>query len=404
MYRKIKNLLLTGLFIFISSLSFAGENHWIGAWGGSTVNYSDFKNFSGIADYHNQTIRVVATSTFTGSSIRIKLSNEFGTEDMEIGSAKITLDSKNNKVNTLTFNGKKNITIKKGSFIWSDPAKLKIKAMDKVAVSFYIKNQIKTLTGVCASAETYLSEKGDFTTSINTSKDFKAVSYNGFTPITPFFVGMDILGDKNDSTIIAFGDSITTYSWPEYLARAFSEAGIKNVSVVREAISGNKVLNDGPPEIGGGFGIAGIKRFEKAITSHDNVKSVIVLEGINDILHSEPGLFTPSKIVSADDLIKGFQNYIEIAHKHNLKIYGATIMPYEGNALYTLKGEKVREDVNNWIRNNSNYDGIFDFDKAVRDSKNPKKLALEFDLGDSLHPSDAGGAALAKSIDLDQIK
>ena len=134
------------------------------------------------------------------------------------------------------------------------------------------------------------------------------------------------------------------------------------------------------------------------------VKYLIVLEGINDIGHA--GSSAPaSEAVTADDLIAGLTQIIDRAHEKGIKVIGATITPFEGEAnlkrgYYTPEKAKIRETVNQWIRTGKAFDGVVDFDKAVRDPAHPSKILPAYDSGDQLHPGDAGYKAMGEAIDL----
>jgi lysophospholipase L1-like esterase len=140
-------------------------------------------------------------------------------------------------------------------------------------------------------------------------------------------------------------------------------------------------------------------RFDRDVLGLPGVKYVVVLEGINDF--GFPGANAEkSEEVSAEDVIAGHRQLIERAHEKGLKIFGATLTPFEGAAYYTVEKEAKRKAVNEWIRSGKAYDGVIDFDKAVRDTRNPLKFQAAFDGGDHLHPSDAGYKAMAEAIDL----
>ncbi|MBV7276546.1 SGNH/GDSL hydrolase family protein [Clostridium sp. PL3] len=411
MKKKFKNtiFLLFAILIIISYLSSCDKrvesNHWIGAWNAASTDFTLFK-----VKYKNQTIRTIVTSTFRGSKERIKISNEFGIGALEIGEvsfAVVNLDGSINKdlSKEVTFNGNPNVTIGKGTFVWSDPIELEIKNLDKIAVSIYIPKEVKNITGGCGGAEAYFSQEGNFINAIDTHKNFKSISENRIPKVSPFFTAIEVITSKENGSIIAFGDSITTLVWPDYLAKELNSSNIKNLSVIREAIGGNRILHNSESALHGLFGPSGVSRFEKAITDHQGAKYVIVLEGVNDIMHTGPGGPAPkSEIVSKDQIIDGFEKYIELAHKHNLKIYGATIMPFKGYEVYSDELDVKRREVNEWIRSNGKFDGIVDFDKATLDPNNPLRLLPEYDSGDHLHPNDAGGEAMAEVIDLKFFK
>lgn len=411
MKKKFKNSIFLVLIIslLMGSLSACDKrvesNHWIGAWNASTTDLTVFK-----LRYKNRTIRTIVTSTFNGSKEKIKISNEFGTEALNIGEVSFAVVNPDGTVNKelikeVTFNGKSNVTIEKGSFVWSDPIELAVKALDKVAVSIYIQEEVKNATGAYVGVEAYFSQEGNFINSVNTYKDFRSISENKIPKVAPFFTSIEVITSKENGSIIAFGDSITTLSWPDYLAKQLNSSNIKNLSVIREAIGGNRILHDSESTLHGLFGASGISRFEKAITDHKGAKYVFILQGVNDIMHTGPGGPAPkSEIVSKDQIIAGFEKYIELAHRYNLKIYGATIMAFRGYEVYSDELDVKRREVNEWIRTSGKFDGIVDFDKATLDPKNPSRLLPEYDSGDHLHPNDAGGEAMAKAVDLKLFK
>ena len=104
----------------------------------------------------------------------------------------------------------------------------------------------------------------------------------------------------------------------------------------------------------------------------------------------------------APQLIDGMKTLIARAHARHVKIYGATLTPYGGNGwpYHNAAGEKTREQVNAWIRGSGAFDGVVDFDKAVRDPAAPEKMLAAYDSGDHLHPNGAGYRAMAAAVDL----
>jgi lysophospholipase L1-like esterase len=80
-----------------------------------------------------------------------------------------------------------------------------------------------------------------------------------------------------------------------------------------------------------------------------------------------------------------------------LHIYGGTIVPNTG---LTGAKEDAREAVNEWIRTSGRFDGVVDFDQAVRQPDLPHDLQTAFDSGDKLHPNDAGYKAMAQAVNL----
>jgi lysophospholipase L1-like esterase len=126
---------------------------------------------------------------------------------------------------------------------------------------------------------------------------------------------------------------------------------------------------------------------------------VIVLESINDI-----GLARDSQCPTPRDLIAGQMQLIERAHARGLKIFGGTLLPFEGAAYYTAEGEAKRREYNEWVRTNKNYDGVVDFDAATRDPSAPTRLLPQYNSGDNLHLNDAGYQVMANAVDLALFK
>jgi lysophospholipase L1-like esterase len=86
-----------------------------------------------------------------------------------------------------------------------------------------------------------------------------------------------------------------------------------------------------------------------------------------------------------------------------VRIFGATLLPYHGAGYYSPAGEAIREAVNAWIRTSGAFDGVVDFDAAMRDPADPLRLNPAYDSGDHLHPNDAGYQAMADAISLDML-
>jgi lysophospholipase L1-like esterase len=104
--------------------------------------------------------------------------------------------------------------------------------------------------------------------------------------------------------------------------------------------------------------------------------------------------------VTAGQIIAGYQQLIAAAHARGLRIFGATLLPFQGAGYYSAAGEATREAVNAWIRTSGAFDGVIDFDKVMRDPADPLRLNPAYDSGDHLHPNDAGYQAMANAINL----
>jgi lysophospholipase L1-like esterase len=210
-----------------------------------------------------------------------------------------------------------------------------------------------------------------------------------------FLSGVHVRPFLQAGALVTFGDSITdgvnstvdaNKRWPDQLADRLAVAfGPIPLGVVNQGISGNRILHDI-------IGSSALARLDRDVLSVPGVSRVIVLEGNNDIGY---GVFTPTEMVSAEDIIAGHQQIIARVRSQGLKIYGATLLPFEGAGFYTLEGETTRQAVNQWIRTSGAYDGVIDFDRVMRDPSQPTRLLPDYDSGDHLHPNDAGFAVMA---------
>jgi lysophospholipase L1-like esterase len=252
----------------------------------------------------------------------------------------------------------------------------------------------------------YVSEAGNFTTAADMG--------NASMQRTWYWIdGIDVTAPVDVGAIVAFGDSITdgaastpdtNGSWPSVLA-ARVLAGRAKTSVLNLGISGNRVLHDGA-------GISALARFDADVLSQPGVRTLIILEGINDIGFPQipPGVFgrrggdngfdPKAEEVSADEIIGGLRQLIERARIHGLRVIGGTLTPYDGAMYFSPTGEAKRQAVNNWIRSSGAFDGVIDFDAALRDPSHPTKLLVDLQSGDNLHPSNAGYKKMADVIDL----
>ena len=226
------------------------------------------------------------------------------------------------------------------------------------------------------------------------------------TPSWYYLSGLVVRSPGAAGTVVAFGDSITdgvqstvgaNVRWPNDLARRLDAQRGPGLSVADEGIGGNRVL------IGSRCcGASAEARFARDALDQPGVRDIIVLEGINDIgFGAGPPNAGPD--VSAARIIAGYEQLIAQAHARGLRIFGATLLPFQGAGYYTAAGEATREAVNTWIRTSGAFDGVIDFDAVMRDPADPLRLNPAYDSGDHLHPDDAGYQAMADAINLEML-
>jgi lysophospholipase L1-like esterase len=362
--------------------------------------------------FHDQTVREIVHISIGGDQVRVRLSNAFGAEPVDIGAAHLAVSSSGSGVATatdriLTFGGRPFIEIPAGAVVVSDPVQLKVAPAANLAISLYLpKDAIGGAIHYSAQQTNYLA-RGNSTA---------AVSLDSPVPITSwvFLTGVDVLAPAAAGSIIAFGDSITdgarstvdsNHRWPDTLAaRLLARKTGPQLGVVNMGIGGNRILHEGAASKRPQFGINALARFDQDVLSQPGVRYLLILEGVNDIGHA--GTSAPaSEAVTAEDIIAGLTQMIERAHEKGIKVIGATITPFEGEATqrsgyWTPEKAKIRDAVNSWIRSGKGFDGFVDFDRAVRDPANPNKILPAFDSGDQLHPSDTGYKAMGEAIPL----
>lgn len=375
------------------------DQKWVAGWGtGCTticMNHTEY--------FKDQTFRYVIYPTVDGSALRLHFSGRFNTEDSVITKAYVARRTTSSAVDTstntkITFGGKDSLLIKAGEReVLSDEIPFVFHAGEEFTVSLYFAEMTQNMTGHSNNGY-YVKKyyaKGDWAE----AEDFPQDAWGENGPYC-FLHTIDFLTQDDVSAIIAFGDSITAQPWPDCLARRLGELGIKNRTVVRKGIGGNRILRDYTCRLKIHWGPAGIKRFEEDICQA-GADRVFLLHGINDIIH--PGVnnrFCPmSELPTAEDMIeRGYKYYIETAHKHGMKIYLATILPCPRCMNDDGVREKIRLTVNEWIRTQKLSDGVIDFEAAVWNPANHQAILPEFDCGDHLHPSLMGADYMAHSI------
>jgi lysophospholipase L1-like esterase len=221
-----------------------------------------------------------------------------------------------------------------------------------------------------------------------------------------FLAGIDVRAPRDSGAVVILGDSITdgrgsttngNDRWPDVFARRLQASpATVHVAVLNAGIGGNRLLRDG-------LGPSALARFDRDVLAQSGVRWLIVLEGINDIGTASGARAKSEPAATADDIIGAYARIIERAHAHGIRVYGVTIMPFEGfsyASYFTPESEAERQTVNAWIRTSRRFDAVIDFDAVTRDPERPSRLSAAVDGGDHLHPSSAGYRIMGEAIDL----
>lgn len=379
---------------------------WIGAWATSQQH----PHPTGISNdgFKNQTLRMIVHPHASGSEIRLKFSNVYGTKPLTLGKINVARSGEGAKTlsgtdRKITFKGKSSTTIPVGKELLSDPISFNVKEGENLTVSVYIPGNTGPTTWHSLSNQTsYYSVKGNQTNEASGKSFTKSVN-SWF-----WLSGVDVVTkDKNARVIVTLGDSITDGDWstlnantryPDYLADFLDKTFKQEVSVLNAGISGNRILHDLPQN-----GESALKRLNRDVLSQTGVTDVILLEGINDIAKM-PHNYNHTQIIN------GMKKIAKEAHKKGLRIYVGTLTPFRDASYlqydwtFTEQGEETREKVNAWIRSNKDFDGVIDFEKAIANPQDPDRMLPVYDSGDHIHPNSTGYQAMANAIDLSVFK
>jgi lysophospholipase L1-like esterase len=386
----------------------AQSGGWVAAWATAVQSIPDLTNPPPLyrtPEVASRTIRQIVYPTISGRGVRVRISNAYGRApltltDVVLAQSAGGASTRPGTAVHLTFAGKAGVTLKPGAQIESDAVPATVTAGAPYAISMTAgPRQTMTAWHRVANQVNYVSTEGDHAAD-ETSNAFS----HKFTE-SAWASALDVRA-PGGAAIAAIGDSITdglrsslnrNRRWPDAFARRIDEAGATQTSVLNLGISGNRLLSDSPC-----YGEALERRFERDALSQAGVRAVILLIGINDInfaaMPPRAGLDCdfPHTAVTAHDLIDGYRRLIELAHRSGVRIYGATLTP----ASLPAQREAVRAAVNDWIRTSRAFDGVVDFDAALRERAHPERLQRRFDSGDHIHPNDDGYSAMAAAVPL----
>ncbi len=373
----------------------SAKKHWVATW--ATAEQ--------VAETHNNppvpladnSIRQIVQTSISGERLRVKLSNEFGKEPIEIKAAEIAiaLTSGNSplideQTNTsLTFNGSTSVTIEPGALVVSDPVDLKMTIRQNMAITLHL--------GQCP-ANIITSHPGSRTDSYiaqgNTS------NFNNATATAHWYIinAIEVEAKGNARAVVILGNSITDgrgsttnvqNRWTDILSRRLlANKATENVAVLNMGLGGNCILQ-------GGLGPTGQSRYPRDLFQQEGVKYIILFEGVNDL-----GGFGDA-VAKADRIIEVYKKIIEEAHQKGIKVYGGTVMPFKGNNYYSENHEEGRCKLNDWIRTCGLFDGIVDHAASMASPDDPARMnpAFLFE-NDWLHPNADGHRHMGESVDL----
>jgi lysophospholipase L1-like esterase len=348
---------------------------------------------------NGQTLRMIVRTSLGGPQVRIRLAQAFGAPAVTIGSAHVALRAGGPSIRpgtdrVLTFSGQPTARLYAGQVLYSDPVALDVPPLTDLAVSLYLPDDTgPPTTHLFGLRPTYLSAPGDST---------GAATFEPVQTLESYYwlAGVDVLAPASAAALVTFGDSITDGDqstpdtngmWPAVLAeRLQGRRSAPAIGVVNAGISGNRVLGDNG---------SGLARFSRDALDVPGVRWITVLEGINDISGASRAGTAGTSFTSAT-LIAAYGQMIAAAHDRGVLVIGCTLTPYGGSSAFAEAGERIRQEVNDWIRTGGGFDAVIDFDRATRDAADPLRFAPATDSPDLLHPANPGYKMMAESIPL----
>jgi lysophospholipase L1-like esterase len=384
------------------------KERWLGTWAPSlqaTAAPPAAPAADPVYTVVNRTLRQVARISIGGSRVRLRLSNEYGDRPLILRAVHIArrtggaaagpgIDPATDRV--VTFDTRRAVVVRPGGYLVSDPIALELPDRADVMISLAIADSARTTTRHSLSVQTsWVSAPGDFAGAATFTPDTTLTAW-------AFVAGLDVVNARATGVVVAFGNSITdgygapvdsNARWPDRLAERMLVRGGPVLGVVNAGISGNRVLSTvtGP---------SALARFDRDALMIAGVTHIVMLEGINDITRGS-GAADPRNEVTGEELIAGHRQLIARARERGVRIYGATLTPIGGldRPAPALRHAK-HAAFNRWVRTSGEFDGVIDFERALWDPADTTRMLPAYDVGDHLHPSAAGYAAMARAVDL----
>lgn len=381
--------LLVFLMMFCALSTYSLAQNWVGTW--ATAPQTVVRSFMPYNNcMTNRSVRQVVKVSIGGDVIRLKLSNIYSMQPVEIRSIYITHAKDSSDIDAKTaqyfkFGNSYKTIIPAGKQIVSNALKFKLRNLERVAITINYTSAPEIPTVHMGSRTTSYIMKGVTNAHSNFAKAFRENHWYNIS-------GIDVYTMSNNMSAIAIiGNSITDGKcstdnaqnrWPDVMSEMLQlKHKITNQGVLNLGIGNNRVT------VPGGFGALAKERFDRDILMQSGVKKVVIFEGVNDIGAARSG----SSETVARKIIESIQGMMKKAKARKMKVYLGTITPFKGAGYYTHFHEAARLYVNDWIRSQAkNVDGILDFAKLLQDPNDDRRMKREYASNDWLHPNPTG--------------
>ena len=385
--------LLVFLMMFCALSTYSLAQNWVGTW--ATAPQTVVKSFMPYNNcMTNRSVRQVVKVSIGGDVIRLKLSNIYSMQPVEIRSIYIAHAKDSSDIDAKTaqyfkFGNSYKTVIPAGKQIVSNALKFKLRNLERVAITINYTSAPEIPTVHMGSRTTSYIMKGVTNAHSNFAKAFRENHWYSIS-------GIDVYTMSNNMSAIAIiGNSITDGKcstdnaqnrWPDVMSEMLQlKHKITNQGVLNLGIGNNRIT------VPGGFGAIAKERFDRDILMQSGVKKVVIFEGVNDIGAARSG----SSETVARQIIESIQGMVKKAKARKMKVYLGTITPFKGAGYYTHFHEAARLYVNDWIRSQAkNVDGILDFAKLLQDPNDDRRMKREYASNDWLHPNPTGYKAM----------
>lgn len=380
---------------------------WTASWGAALMPSSGKTALAPDVLAH-ATLRQLMRLSLGGRQLRVRISNRHGNAPLVIGSAEVARATHAGSSDlagaplALRFGGQPGITLAPGAEALSDALPLATEDGELLALSLYVDAAAAPQSVHIAAHATQFLAPGD---------QAARPALDGAKALTSWYQveGIEVQPAAPASVLVAIGDSITDGTgsgldqderWPNYLWRRAREEGKAPLAVVDAGIGGNRMLADGNgPRL--------LARFRHDVLERPGVTHALVLVGVNDLGVQHRGKHdTPqARARMLAELEDGWRALAAQAHARGVCLIAGTLTPYGDSRIYhpTPDNEADRQQLNAWLRASELFDGLADFDAAVRDPAAPDHLRAAFDSGDHLHLSPAGYWVMAGAVPLERL-
>ncbi len=378
-----------------SNADSSSAERWVGTWSAAPQLVEPGNN-PPAPGLTGNTLRQIVRVSIGGEFLRLRLSNEFSSDTVMFHTVHIADSRGGGAIDTSTdhvlyFDGKTEVTVKPGGAVTSDPFPFALRPRADVAITICFGRTSPDVTGHPGSRTTSYLLRGNEVSRAN-------FAGAGTTDHWYYISAIEVLAPSTAACVAILGNSITDgrgsttnvqNRWPDVFSESLlRDSSTRYVGVLNLGIGGNCVLS-------GGLGPTGVSRFDRDILGQRGLRWVIVLEGVNDIGRVKSG---SAATATAGNLIAAYRQMIAKAHAKGIRMYGATILPFNGHSYYNQYSESCRSAVNAWIRASGNFDACIDFDRVMRNPQDTTRLVSTYQ-NDGLHPDAAGYKTMGESVD-----